>query len=141
MPAPVRNVPTTVTVLPPASGPELGSTAPTEVWGAATEVEAMVTAGLVQARWTGKGTPSTVRVSVPLAAADTDAVPAALPAVKLSAGPLAVELGTGSRFGDRRRWDCQRGGLGGRRGPRGRDRRGVVPCDCVAAGRRGWPAG
>ena len=90
--APVRNVPTTVTVLPPASGPELGSTAPTEVWGAATEVEAMATAGLVQVSVTGKGRPTTVRVSVPLAAAVTDADPAALPAVKLSAGPLAVSL-------------------------------------------------
>ena len=39
--APVKNVPTTVTVLPPAKGPELGRTAATVVWGAETVVEAI----------------------------------------------------------------------------------------------------
>ena len=90
-----------VTVLPPARGPELGSTAATEVWGAEMVVEAIWTAGLVQVMVTGRIVPKsvTVRVSVPLVAAVTAAGPAVLPAVKLTDGPLAVSLVPGAGVG------------------------------------------
>ena len=122
MPAPVKNVPTTVTVLPPAKGPELGSTAATEVWGAATEVEAIWTAGLVQVRWTGIADARvTVRAQVPVVPVDTEAVPAALPAVKLSGEPLAVSTVPGAGV---RMWvtgTVRLPVVGGRRGPGGRN--------------------
>ena len=86
--APVKNVPTTVTVLPPAKGPELGRTAETAVWGADTEVEATTVAGLVQLRWTVP-TPPTLRVKVPMVPMETEALPAALPAVKVIGEPVA----------------------------------------------------
>ena len=91
MPAPVKNVPTTVTVLPPAKGPELGSTAATLVWGAATEVEAIWVAGLVQVRWIGVGAPSvTVRTRWLVVPVDTETGPALLGAVKLTDELLVV---------------------------------------------------
>ena len=55
--APVKFVPPMITDSPPAKGPALGSTTLTEVVGADTEVEAMVSAGFVQVRWTSKGVP------------------------------------------------------------------------------------
>ena len=87
MPAPVKNVPSTVTVLPPAKGPELGRRAATAVWGAEIEVEAIWTAGLVQVRWTvsGLASPSvTVRTRWLVVPVVTEAGPAVLAAVKLS---------------------------------------------------------
>ena len=98
--APVRYVPRTVTVFPPAKGPELGRTAETVVWGAETVVEAIWTAGLVQVRWTvsGVGLPSvTVRTRWLVVPADTEAGPAALPAVKLT-DELLVARWTGNVF-------------------------------------------
>ena len=83
--APVKFVPPMITDSPPAKGPALGSTTLTEVVGADTEVEAIWTAGLVHVRWIRCGLPSvTVRASLLVAPADTEAVPAALPAVKLT---------------------------------------------------------
>ena len=91
--APVKNVPITVTGLPPAKGPELGSTAATLVWGAAMVVVAMWWPGLYRpgGREDVPAQCHCQRQPALVAAVTVTGRPVA-GAVKLRFGPLALSL-------------------------------------------------